>query len=144
MILRAKRICWCQNILNISSNFLRFFQTVSARYSRCSTLWPRSCLRAALGQSCPLHTSSLIAQYRKVRCPCFEALWLYWTQELLVPVEKFTARMPMTGLGLATSRLWTECSSHWAKQLKTYCWEGVAFSSEKYNGSTGHINSWYQ
>ena len=35
----------------------------------------RSCFKAALAQSCPLHTSSLIALYRKVRRPCFEALW---------------------------------------------------------------------
>ena len=32
-------------------------------------------LRTALAQSCPLHTSSLIALCRKVCCPCFEALF---------------------------------------------------------------------
>ena len=31
--------------------------------------------------------------------------WLYWTQELLAPVEKFTVRMSMMGLELATPRL---------------------------------------
>ena len=31
---------------------------------------------AASEQTCPLHTSSLIALYRKVRRPCFEALFL--------------------------------------------------------------------
>ena len=71
--------------------------------------------------------------------------------------------MSMMGLELTTPRLQTECSSHWAVQLKSYCWEGVEFiqlvyciiiflsfsnvidfSSEKYSGSTGHRNSWYQ
>ena len=33
---------------------------------------PCNCLRAALAQSCPLHTSSPIARYRKVRRPCFK------------------------------------------------------------------------
>ena len=37
------------------------------------------------------------------------------------------SEMPMMGLELATPRLHTECSSHWAIQLKTYCWEGVEF-----------------
>ena len=69
--------------------------------------------------------------------------------------------MLMMGLELATPRLQTVCSSHWAIQLKSYCWEGVKFiqlvyciiifdhfstvihfSSEKYSGSTGHRNSW--
>ena len=36
----------------------------------------------------------------------------YCTQELLVPVEKFSVRMPMMGLELATPQLQTECSSH--------------------------------
>ena len=31
-----------------------------------------------------------------------EVEWFYWTQELLVPVEKFTVRMPMVRLELAT------------------------------------------
>ena len=35
----------------------------------------RSCFRAALVQSCPLHTSSVIARYRKVRRLCVEELW---------------------------------------------------------------------
>ena len=30
-----------------------------------------------------------------------EVQWFYWTQELLVPVEKFTVRMPMVSLELA-------------------------------------------
>ena len=56
-----------------------------------------------------------------------EVQWFYWTQELLVPVDKFTVRMPMVRLELATPRLQTQCSSHWAIQLKSYCWEGVQF-----------------
>ena len=56
-----------------------------------------------------------------------EVQWFYWTQELMVPVEKFSVRMPMMGLKLATPRLEAECSSHWAIQLKSYCWEGVEF-----------------
>ena len=43
--------------------------------------------------------------------------WFYWTQELLVPVEKFTVRMPKVRLELATPGLQTQCSSHWAIQL---------------------------
>ena len=64
---------------------------------------------------------------------------------------------------LAPPGLQTQSSSHSAIQLKSYCWEGVEFiqlvyctiiylsfsavvdfSSEKYSGSTGHRNSWYQ
>ena len=56
-----------------------------------------------------------------------EVQWFYWTQELLVPVEKFTVRMPMVRLELATPGLQTQCSSHWAIQLKSYCWEGSGF-----------------
>ena len=56
-----------------------------------------------------------------------EVQWFYWTQKLLVPVEKFTVRMPKVRLELATPGLQTQCSSHWAIQLKSYCWEGVEF-----------------
>ena len=47
-----------------------------------------------------------------------EVQWLYCTQELLVPVEKFKVRMPMVRLELATNGSHTQCSSHWAIQLK--------------------------
>ena len=53
--------------------------------------------------------------------------WFYWIQVLLVPGEKFTVRMPMVRLELATPGLQTQCSSHWTIQLKSYCWEGVEF-----------------
>ena len=33
----------------------------------------------------------------------------------------------MVRLELSTSRLETKFSSHWPKQLKSYCWEGVEF-----------------
>ena len=56
-----------------------------------------------------------------------EVQWLYWAHELLVAVEKFTVRMPMVRLKLATPGLQTYCSSHWTIQLKSYCWEGVEF-----------------
>ena len=56
-----------------------------------------------------------------------EVQWFYWTQRLLVPVEKFAVRMPKVRLELATPGLQTQCSSHWAIQLKSYCWEGVEF-----------------
>ena len=56
-----------------------------------------------------------------------EVQWFCWTQELLVPAEKFTVRMPMVRLELATRGLQTQCSSHWAIHLKSYCWEGVEF-----------------
>ena len=35
--------------------------------------------------------------------------------------------MPKVRLELATPGLQTQCSSHWAIQLKSYCWEGVEF-----------------
>ena len=41
--------------------------------------------------------------------------------------EKFTVRMPMVRLELATPGLQTQCSSHWAIQLESCCWEGVEF-----------------
>ena len=56
-----------------------------------------------------------------------EVQWFCWTQELLVQVEKFTVRMPVVRPELATPGLQTQCSSHWATQLKSYCWEGVEF-----------------
>ena len=56
-----------------------------------------------------------------------ELQWFCWTRELLVPVERFTVRMPMVRLELATPGLQTQRSSHWAIQLKSYCWEGVEF-----------------
>ena len=71
--------------------------------------------------------------------------------------------LPMVRLELATPGLQTQCSSHWAIQLKaiggkelslsSWCIASfyfyhfstvIDFSSEKYSGSTGHRNSWYQ
>ena len=46
-----------------------------------------------------------------------EVQWFYWTQELLVPVEEFTVRLPMVRLELTTPVLQRQCSSHWAIQL---------------------------
>ena len=59
----------------------------------------------------------------------WEVQWLYWTQELLVPVEKFTVRMPMERLELATPGLHTQCSSHWAIQLKAIPVKELSLSS---------------
>ena len=92
-----------------------------------------------------------------------EVQWFYWTQELLVPVEKFTVRMPMVRLELATldykpSALAIELysskaiagkelslSSQCIASLYIYHFSTVIdFSSEKNSGSTGHRNSWYQ
>ena len=56
-----------------------------------------------------------------------EVQWFYWTQKLLVPIEKFNVRMLKVTIVLATSGLQTQCSSHWAIQLKSYCWDGVEF-----------------
>ena len=56
-----------------------------------------------------------------------EVQWFFLRQKLLVPVEKFTVRMPKVSLELATPGLQTRFSSHWAIQLKSYCWEGVEF-----------------
>ena len=87
-----------------------------------------------------------------------EVQWLYWTQELLVPGEEFTVRMPIVRL---------ELEMPWITSLvlyssMCYCWEGsefiqlvyciiiyfyyfsnvIDFSSDKYSGSTRHRNSW--
>ena len=82
---------------------------------------------------------------------------------LLVPVEKFTVKMPMMGhelapLGYKPSALAIELNSSKAiagKELSLSSWcmtslyiyhcsTEVDFSSEKYNGSAGHRSSWYQ
>ena len=46
-----------------------------------------------------------------------EVQWFYWTQELLVPVEKFEMGTPMVRLKLPTPGVQTQWSSHWAIQL---------------------------
>ena len=56
-----------------------------------------------------------------------EVQWFYWTKKLLVPVEKFTVRMKKVRIELATPGLQTQCSCHWAIQLKSYRWEGIEF-----------------
>ena len=48
----------------------------------------------------------------------WEVEWFSWTQKLLVPVEKFTVRMPMVRLELPTPELQSQCSSHWAKRTQ--------------------------
>ena len=85
--------------------------------------------------------------------------WFYWTQELLVPVEKFTVRMRMIKIELTT---WTTKPLSYTAQfaiaekelsLSSWCIASlyiyhlstvIDFSSEKYRGSTGHRNSSYQ
>ena len=47
-----------------------------------------------------------------------EVQLFYWTQKLLVPVEKFIERVPKVRLELASNELQTQCSSDWAIQLK--------------------------
>ena len=91
-----------------------------------------------------------------------EVQWFYWTQKLLVPIQKFKVRMLKETIELATTGLHSQCSSHWAIQLKkpialkelrlsSWCIASlyichfstvIDFSSEKYSGSTGHRNSW--
>ena len=56
-----------------------------------------------------------------------EVQLFYWTQELLVPIEKFKVRMLKVMIGLTTGWLQTHCSSHWAIQLKSSCCWGVEF-----------------
>ena len=79
---------------------------------------------------------------------------------MLVPMEKFTVRMLMMGqpLGYKSSALAIELTSSKAiagKELSSSSWciaslciyhcsTVVDFSSEKYSGSAGHMNSWYQ
>ena len=48
-------------------------------------------------------------------------------------LHQYTRRkiMPKMRLELATPGLQTQCSSHCAIQLKSYCWEGVEFNEEK-------------
>ena len=92
-----------------------------------------------------------------------EVQWYYWTQTLLVLVMKFTVRMTKVRLELGSPGLQTQCSSHWAIQLKSYCFERVEFIQlvycniiylsllncdwlpiREYSASTGYRNSWYQ
>ena len=47
-----------------------------------------------------------------------EVEWFYWTQKLLVPIKKFTVRMPILRLELATPGLQIQCSSHWATRAR--------------------------
>ena len=54
-----------------------------------------------------------------------EVQWFYWTQKLLVPIEKFEVRLLKVMTELPTAGLQTQCSTHWAIQLKSFCWEGV-------------------
>ena len=56
-----------------------------------------------------------------------EVQWFYWTLKLLVPVEKFTVRMTKVRFWLPIPGLQTQCSRHWAIQLKSYFWERVEF-----------------
>ena len=58
-----------------------------------------------------------------------EVQWFYWTQKLLVPVEKFTVRMPKVRLELATPGLQTQCFSYWALQLKAIAGKELSLSS---------------
>ena len=51
------------------------------------------------------------------------------SQELLVPVKKITVMKRMVRLELAYPQLSTDCSSHRAIQLKSYCWERLNLSS---------------
>ena len=106
-----------------------------------------------------VHLSFLNCDWLLIR----EVQWFYWTQELLVPVDKFTLGMPIVKLEFSTTGPQSQCSSHWAIQLKliagkelslsswciaslyTYHFSTVIdFSSEKYSGSIGHRNPWYQ
>ena len=77
--------------------------------------------------------------------------------KLLVPVEKFTVRMPKVRQELATPGFIELYSSKAiaGKELSLSSWciaslyiyhfsTVIDFSSEKYSGSTGHRNSWYQ
>ena len=94
-----------------------------------------------------------------------EVLRFYWKQKLLVllAVEKFTVRMPKVRLELATPGLQTgalaielyssEAIAGKESSLSSWCIASlyiyhfstvIDFSSEKYSGSTGHRNSWYQ
>ena len=99
----------------ITKDCLAKFQNFSLSLMRYSTLKSSSFII--------IYLSFLNCDWLLIR----ELHWFYWTQELLVPVEKFTVRMPMVRLELATPGLQTQCSSHWAIQLKSYCWEGVEF-----------------
>ena len=67
-VLRAKGLCCCQNIVNNNRHSMVFTKLLLE-----NALTVR--VRTALAQSCPLHTSSLIALCRKVCRPRFEALY---------------------------------------------------------------------
>ena len=92
-----------------------------------------------------------------------EVQWFYWTQELLVPVEKFAVRMPRwdsnsqpldykPSPGALAIELYSSKAiagkelslSGWCiASLYIYHFSTVIdFSSEKYSGFTGHRSSW--
>ena len=47
-----------------------------------------------------------------------EVQLFYWTQKLLLPVEKFIEKVPKVRLELASPELQAQCSIDWAIQLK--------------------------
>ena len=93
----------------------------------------------------------------------WEVQWFYWTQKLLVPVKKFTVRMPKVRIELATPGSETHAlaielyssKAIAAKELSLPSWcisslyichfsTVIDFSSENFCGSAGDRNSWYQ
>ena len=54
-----------------------------------------------------------------------EVQWFCWIWNLMVPVEKFTVRLSKVWLELGTPGLQTQCSSHWAIQLTSYCFNPI-------------------
>ena len=129
--------------------------------TECSSQWPKQLKNYCWERVEFIQLGNCIVNYIFIISQLWltlirEVQWFYWAQELLIPAVKFTVRMPVMGFELATPRLYTGCSSYWAKQLKSCCWEGVEFVQlvnciiiylrfstvvsflfEKYCGSTG-------
>ena len=173
VIREAQWFCWTQELLVPVEKFtvrmtkLRPELGTLLLQTQCSSHWViqlksycwEGVLSIQLVYCIIIYVSFLNCDWLLIReVQCFS-----WTHWLLVPVEKFTVRMTKLRLELATPGLKTQCSSHWAIQLKSYCWEGllslsswciaslyinhfstvIDFSSEKHSGSTGHRKSWY-
>ena len=92
----------CPRLVFVGSNILSSYVINYCTSDDCAICW--------LIKFFIIYLSFLNCDWLLIR----EVQWFYWTQELLVPVEKFTVRMPMVSLELATPGLQTQCSSHWA------------------------------
>ena len=137
LIRQVQSLCWTQELLVPAEKFtvrmpvVRLELATPGLQTQCSSHWAkqlkRYCREGVEFLQLVYCTIIYLSFLNCGRLLIREVQWLYWTQELLLPVEKFTVRMTMVRLELATPGLQTQCPSHWAIQLKSYCSEGVEF-----------------